>query len=93
MLKLTGKKSNRDGIGAVIRIGNQTNHVTTSVGYASSSDSIVHFGMAKLGQAERIEIRWPSGVVQTLRNVKTDQLIRVSEPGSDQREAPARNRR
>jgi enediyne biosynthesis protein E4 len=80
MLKLTGTRSNRDGIGAKIHLGNQFNHVTTAVGYASSSSSIVHFGTGKLEKIERIEIRWPSGTVQILQNVETNQLLEVHEP-------------
>ena len=79
ILKLTGTKSNRDGIGAVIRIGDQTNHMTTSVGYASSSLFGVHFGTGKRKEVERIEIRWPSGIRQILRNVKTNQVLKVRE--------------
>ena len=84
ILKLIGFKSNRDGIGAVIRIGDQTNHMTTSVGYASSSDFGVHFGLGQRQQVERVEIRWPSGVRQILSNVKTNQVLAVREAGADQ---------
>jgi hypothetical protein len=80
MLKLTGTRSNRDGIGAKIHLGNQFNHVTTAVGYASSSPSTVHFGTGKLEKIERIEIRWPSGTIQILQNVETNQLLEVHEP-------------
>jgi hypothetical protein len=80
ILKLTGTKSNRDGIGAVIRIGDQTNHMTTSVGYASSSHFGVHFGTGQQKEIERIEIRWPSGINQVLRNVKANQILKVREP-------------
>jgi hypothetical protein len=80
ILKLVGTKSNRDGIGAKIRLGNQSNHVTTAVGYASSSPASVHFGTGKLEKFERIEIRWPSGIVQVLRNVAADQVLEVREP-------------
>jgi len=80
VLKLTGTRSNRDGIGAKIRVGDQFNHVTTAVGYASSSPSTVHFGTGKLEKIDRIEIRWPSGTVQVLQNVATNQLIEVREP-------------
>ena len=80
ILKLTGSRSNRDGIGAKIRLGDQFNHVTTAVGYASSSPASVHFGTGKLEKIERVEIRWPSGTVQTLRNVKTNQVLEVHEP-------------
>lgn len=84
MLKLIGKKSNRDGIGAVVQIGNQTNHMTTSVGYASSSHCGVHFGTGQLKVVDRVVIRWPSGVRQTLRDVKTNQLLQVVEPTAPQ---------
>jgi hypothetical protein len=80
ILKLTGTRSNRDGIGAVIRLGNQCNQVTTTVGYASSSPRTVHFGTGTVEKIERIEIRWPSGIVQILRNVATNQVLEVHEP-------------
>ena len=79
-LKLIGTRSNRDGIGARIKLGNQFNHMTTAVGYASSSSAGVHFGTDKLEKIDRIEIRWPSGVVQVLRNVATNQVLEVYEP-------------
>src|ERR1035437_2711814 len=84
ILKLRGTKSNRDGIGTVVRIGNQTNHMTTRVGYASSSHFGIHFGTGQRKEVERIEIRWPSGIRQTLRNVKTDQVLEVREPAATQ---------
>jgi len=80
ILKLIGTRSNRDGIGAKIQLGNQFNHMTTAVGYASSSSAGVHFGCGKLDKVERIEIRWPSGVVQVLRTVRTNQVLEVHEP-------------
>jgi len=79
IVKLTGVKSNRDGIGAVIRIGDQTNHMTSSVGYASSSHFGVHFGLGQRREVDRVEIRWPSGIRQTLRNVKANQVLNVRE--------------
>jgi len=80
ILRLIGTRSNRDGIGAVIRLGDQWNHVTTAVGYASSSSPAVHFGTGKLEKIEQVEIRWPSGIVQVLRNVATNQVLEVHEP-------------
>jgi enediyne biosynthesis protein E4 len=83
-LTLEGTKSNRDGIGARLKVvtksGAQYNHMTTSVGYASSSDGPVHFGLGPDTRAELIEIHWPSGIVQTLRNVAGDQVLKVVEP-------------
>jgi hypothetical protein len=78
-VELVGTRSNRDGIGARVRVGNQWNEMATAVGYASSSHQGVHFG---LGNAERIpsvEVRWPSGAIEILRDVKADQVIRVRE--------------
>jgi hypothetical protein len=79
-VKLKGTKSNRDGIGAVIRIGNQTSHMTSASGYASSSLTPVHFGLAAMEMVPRIDIRWPSGRVQTLERVRADQAVTVVEP-------------
>ena len=79
-LKLHGVKSNRDGMGAVVRIGQQVNHMTTASGYASSSNSGVHFGLGSLAVVPKVEIRWPSGRNQTLANVKADQVLTVTEP-------------
>lgn len=80
---LHGTKSNREGIGARIKLvtksGVQYNHMTTSVGYASSSDGPVHFGLGADRSAEEIEIHWPSGIVQTLRGVAADRTIEVTE--------------
>jgi hypothetical protein len=83
-VKLTGSRGNWDAIGARIRIttrtGSQFNHVTTAVGYASSSTGPVHFGLGKDAVAELIEVSWPSGQVQRLTNVKADRLVPVTEP-------------
>jgi len=86
---LEGVKSNRDGIGALVKVttksGTQYNHQTSSVCYASSSLGPVHFGLGKDTIADEIEIRWPSGIVQKLEDVKADQIIHVKEavPQSD----------
>ncbi|HXK02188.1 MAG TPA: CRTAC1 family protein, partial [Verrucomicrobiae bacterium] len=80
VLRLVGTKSNRDGIGARIRIGNQYAEMTTTAGYASSADCGVHFGLGNQDLIKQIEIRWPSGVVQLLQNVKSDQVLAVPEP-------------
>lgn len=82
-IQLEGTKSNRDGIGAVIKVvaggRAQWNHMTSSVGYASSSYGPVHFGLGEEKTADLIEIRWPSGIVQTLRKVKGDRILNVKE--------------
>jgi hypothetical protein len=88
ILRLRGAKSNRDGIGAVVRIGNQVNAMTSAAGYASSSHFGVHFGTGQRKEIERIEIQWPSGIRQTLRNVKTNQVLEVREPVESQGRTP-----
>jgi hypothetical protein len=82
--KLQGTKSNRDGIGARIKVvtksGAQYNHMTTSAGYASSSAGPVHFGLGAHASANLVEIRWPSGIVQQMRDVAGDRVVVVKEP-------------
>jgi enediyne biosynthesis protein E4 len=83
-LKLQGVRSNRDGIGAQIKIvtsaGAQYATVTTAGSYESSSDKRVHFGLGHANSVNKIEIRWPSRIIQTLSNVKADQVLTVAEP-------------
>ena len=85
LLKLTGVKSNRMGIGASIRLtadngSIQYNHVTTSTGYASASDARVHFGLGSSKLAKEIQILWPSGRKQVLRDVAVDRIVEIAEP-------------
>ena len=83
-LKLEGTASNRDGIGARIKLTAggrvQYNHVSFAAGYASSSAAPIHFGLGAAATASEIEIRWPSGVVQQLANVAADRVLKVKEP-------------
>jgi len=82
-LRLQGRSSNRSAIGAVVHCttasGSQSRTVTSSVGYASSSDLTVHFGVGPAESAV-IEIHWPSGVVQKLGRVGADQRLAIPEP-------------
>jgi hypothetical protein len=85
MFDLRGHKSNRNGIGAKIQVvtgsgRNLYNHVTTSVGFMSSSDRRVHFGLGGEAKISHVEIRWPSGIVQRLENPAVDRVIRIEEP-------------
>ena len=92
LLKLVGHKSNRDAIGAQIKIatgdGPQYAMVTTAASYLSSGDKRVHFGLGKQTQVSTIEIRWPSGITQTLKDVRADQILQIDEPVPG-RNAPA----
>ncbi|MGB7642550.1 MAG: CRTAC1 family protein, partial [Terriglobales bacterium] len=85
ILKLVGVKSNRDGLGTKVKItttlGTQYNQATTAVGYNSSSDKRVHFGLSSAGVVDSIELMWPSGIKQVVKNVKADQILTVTESG------------
>jgi hypothetical protein len=81
-----GTVSNRDGIGANIHIVsesglNQYAMVSSGGSYLSASDKRVHFGLGHDKIVRRLEISWPSGKLQTLQNVKADQLLQIVEPG------------
>jgi hypothetical protein len=72
------------GIGAQIHIttedgASQWNEVTTAVGYASASDSRVHFGLGKNEKIKDMEIRWPSGIKQALKDVAVDRIMTIEE--------------
>jgi hypothetical protein len=85
-LLLIGHKSNRDAIGAEVKIttakGIQMATVTTAGSYLSSSDKRVHFGLGSEKTAT-VEIRWPSGIHQAIKNVAPDQILRVDEPSTE----------
>ena len=77
-ITLRGKRSDRDGFGARVQVNGQTRFATATGSYLSSNDKRLHFG---LGDAEtaNIEIRWPSGIRQTMKNVKADQFVVIEE--------------
>src|SRR6267154_2330584 len=84
LLQTIGVKSNRDGIGTRIKLTGESglvqyNHVTTAGSFASSSDKRVHFGLGRDTRIKEIELRWTSGRVQVLRNVKVDQILKITE--------------
>jgi len=82
-LKLSGTKSNRDGIGAVVRVtsaqGTQWQSVHSGSSYCSASDLALTFGLGKDASASTIEIDWPSGTKQKLSNVPANQRLEVQE--------------
>jgi enediyne biosynthesis protein E4 len=79
-----GTKSNRDGMGAKIKIvtpsGPQTDHVNTAVGYGGASDRRVHFGMGAATVVRELTITWPSGKTQSLKDVAADRVLSLREP-------------
>jgi hypothetical protein len=86
-LELVGHQSNRDAIGAEVKVvtakGSQWATVTTAGSYLSSSDKRVHFGLGSEMVAGTMEIHWPSGIRQTIKNVPGDQILKVDEPPRD----------
>src|SRR3954471_1372072 len=79
VVKLVGTKSNRDGIGSRVTVGQQVRTMTSAVGYASSSDAGVHFGLGPGAETVRVQIQWPSGARQIVDGVKTNQTIEIKE--------------
>ena len=84
MLRLVGRASNRDGLGTVVRLTLDDgrvlmSHATTSVGFASSSDPRVHFGVPRNRTVERITLQWPSGASQTIERPALNRILMVEE--------------
>ena len=83
-LRLRGRKSNRQGLGAAVHIHlangrDLYNQATTSVGYAGSSEPLVRFGLGDSARVEKLEIRWPGGGTQVLRDMGADRILDVTE--------------
>ena len=85
-IKLVGTRSNRDGYGASLEAvaGSLRQFVqsTSESGYLSQSDPRPHFGLGPHTEVDTLTIRWPSGTVQTLKNIRADQILTVTEPES-----------
>jgi hypothetical protein len=97
LVDLRGKKSNRDTIGATVKLVTASdralwNHVNSSVGFMSSSDRQVHSGLGTETKIDHLEIHWPSGIVQRIDHPASDQILRVEEavPGPEPAAAPLR---
>jgi len=82
-LKLVGTRSNRDGYGATVEAIagdlHQWVQTTSASGYLSQNDPRAHFGLAQHTLVDTLTIRWPSGIVQTLHNLKADQILKITE--------------
>jgi hypothetical protein len=85
-LKLVGRSSSRDAVGAWVQVttpqGNQMHLIKGGSSYASTSDRTLHFGLKDAVQADQVEIHWPSGLVQTLGQLPADQIVTVVEPSA-----------
>jgi len=92
LLKLLGHTSNRDAIGASVTLmtgsGRQYATVSTAGSYLSASDKRVHFGLGPDRSIQKIDIRWPSGISQTLKDIPADQILQVDEPSAPSTSKP-----
>jgi len=83
LIRTVGSKSNRDGIGARLKLtaGGKVllREVKAGSSYLSQNDIRVHFGMGKAARAERLEVRWPSGEVQVLQDIEANQVLTITE--------------
>ena len=78
-VSLRGTRSNRDGAGAIVKMNDQTQYSSTAGSYLSASDKRIHFGLGSATTAS-LEIDWPSGTRQVLKDVKVDRFMEVTEP-------------
>jgi len=83
-IRLRGRHANRQGLGATIHLHladgrDLYNHATTAVGYASSSEAVVRFGLGSQREAESVEVRWPGGTVQRLGKMAADRVVEIVE--------------
>jgi hypothetical protein len=84
LLNLVGRKSNRDAVGAQVKVVTGTgralyNHVSTSAGFMGSSDRRVHFGLGSETDVRAVEIKWPTGVTQTITKPPADRILKIEE--------------
>lgn len=78
-ITLRGSRSNRDGLGARVNVNGQTRYATTAGSYLSANDKRLHFGLGSAKTAS-VEIAWPSGIRQTLADIRADQFLEIREP-------------
>jgi enediyne biosynthesis protein E4 len=83
LIQLTGKRSNRSALGAKVKVTaggrSQMDEVRSGGSYLSHSDLRLHFGLGAAQKIDRIEIEWPSGIRQTLRDVAGDRVVQIEE--------------
>lgn len=93
VVRLRGTVSNRDGVGALVRLwtsaGPQVRPLVLARGYLSASEPVLHFGLGAAERADRLVVEWPSGLVQEFRDLPANRRVTVTEPGSRARVAPA----
>lgn len=86
MIDLEGTRSNRDGIGAIVRVTaggvTQTRLQDGGVHHRGQNHARLHFGLAKNTQVDKITVQWPSGLVQELLVTKANQVVKIREKGN-----------
>ena len=86
-VRLRGRKNNRDGVGAIIRIRSGENRqlriISAGDGYASQFSRVAHFGIGENKQIDELEVRWPNGVKQLFKGIPADQMIENDEDSSE----------
>jgi enediyne biosynthesis protein E4 len=90
-VSLRGTRSNRDGIGAMVTVVDdqgrtQSGVCSTASSYQSASDRRVHFGLGGANGVQRVEVRWPSGTVQVLKEIAADRILEIVEPAPEVRQ-------
>ncbi|MEO6002561.1 MAG: VCBS repeat-containing protein [Opitutus sp.] len=84
IVALRGTRSNRFGVGAVVRIetaaGVQVRSLVLARGYLSSSEPVLHFGLGEETKIARLSVTWPNGTEQTFENLAADQKMTITEP-------------
>jgi len=82
-VKLVGTKSNRDGIGSVVRVKSgkdeQWQMLRSGSSYLSQSEVVLTFGLGKEAKADSLEVQWPSGQVDKLSNISASQTVTIQE--------------
>jgi len=85
-IRLRGVKSNRDGVGARVKVVSgdltQVEEVHSGQGYQSHYGMRLHFGLGKLDKIDRVEVRWIGGGTDVLKNVRVDQILKITEASS-----------
>lgn len=81
-VRLRGRASNRDGLGAIVTVGGRRHAMTSASGYASSTLRGVHVGLGDAAAPPGIEVTWPSGRTQVVQAPGVDQVVEVTEPGA-----------
>jgi len=96
LLRLVGTRSNRDGIGARVRLtvgsATQVREVKAGSSYLGQNDTRLHFGLGKATSIDRLEIRWPSGTTENVSGIAANQIVTLTEGQGATTRAPLRGR-